>query len=189
MVSDDRWAKAVSVGQLVDVQPVPLPKDLQELVDLMADDVWWLARRLYLWLASPSRRLPTGVRLAQLAGADLAEYENDADECLSAFAAQAEDRGARFGFLRTAAYGGWRARTGGDTRTGPARVEQFMEALGNPADDHWGPGGEYRARLPVEPAEVADRTRLRLLLLSRPWELSTDTAQWLVRAGIRYARA
>ena len=32
-----------------------------------------------------------------------AEYENDADECLSAFAAQAEDRGARFGFLRTAA--------------------------------------------------------------------------------------
>lgn len=69
------------------------------------------------------------------------------------------------------------------------RVEQFMEALGNPADDHWGPGGEYRARLPAEPAEVADRTRLRRLLLSRPWELSTDTAQWLVRAGIRYARA
>jgi GTPase SAR1 family protein len=57
------------------------------------------------------------------------------------------------------------------------------------ADDHWGPGGEYRARLPAEPAEVADRTRLRRLLLSRPWELSTDTAQWLVRADIRHARA
>jgi hypothetical protein len=155
----------------------------------MADDVWWLARRLYLWLASPSRRLPTGVTLAQLAGADLAEYENDADECLSAFAAQAEDRGARFGFLRTAAHGGLACSHWWGHPHWPARVEQFMEALGNPADDHWGPGGEYRARLPAEPAEVADRTRLRRLLLSRPWELSTDTAQWLVRAGIRYARA
>ena len=159
------------------------------LDDLMADDVWWLARRLYLWLASPSRRLPTGVTLAQLAGADLAEYENDADECLSAFAAQAEDRGARFGFLRTAAHGGLACSHWWGHPHWPARVEQFMEALGNPADDHWGPGGEYRARLPAEPAEVADRTRLRRLLLSRPWELSTDTAQWLVRAGIRYARA
>ena len=51
-----------------------------------------------------------------------------------------------------------------------------MKALDNPADDHWGPSGEYRARLPAEPADVADRTRLRRLLLSRPWQLSTDTA-------------
>jgi hypothetical protein len=33
---------------------------------------------------------------------------------------------------------------------------------------------------------VADRARLRRLLLSRPWELSTDAAQWLADAGIRY---
>ena len=33
VVGDDRRAKAVSVGQLVDVQPVPLPENLQELVD------------------------------------------------------------------------------------------------------------------------------------------------------------
>jgi len=64
-----------------------------------------------------------------------------------------------------------------------------MQALGNPADDHWGPGGKYRAELPAEPADIADRARLRRLLLSRPWELSTDAAQWLVHAGIRYARA
>jgi hypothetical protein len=64
-----------------------------------------------------------------------------------------------------------------------------MEALDNPADDRWGPGGEHTARLPADPADIADRARLRRPLLLRPWELSTDTAQWLVRAGIRYARA
>jgi hypothetical protein len=64
-----------------------------------------------------------------------------------------------------------------------------MKALDNPADDHWGLSGEYKARLPAEPADIADRARLRRLLLSRPWELSTVTAQWLVRAGNRYARA
>ena len=64
-----------------------------------------------------------------------------------------------------------------------------MKALGNPADDHWGPGGKYRAELPAEPADVADCARLRWLLLSRPWELSTDSADWLADAGIRYIRA
>ena len=159
------------------------------LDDLTADDVWLLAPRLYQWLASPSRRLPTGVTLAQLAGAGLTEYENDVDECLSAFAAQAEDRGARFGFLRTAAHGGLACSHWWGHPHWLARVGRFMEALDNPADDHWGPGGDYRARLPAEPADIADRARLRRLLLSRPWELCTDTAHWLVRAGIRYARA
>jgi hypothetical protein len=69
-----------------------------------------------------------------------------------------------------------------------AQVDQFMKVIGNPGDDHWGPGGEYRARLPAEPADIAARDRLRRLLLSRPWELSTDAAQWLVHAGIRYVR-
>jgi len=77
-----------------------------ELDGIMAEDVWWLARRLYHWLANPARKLPTGVTLTQLAGDGLAEYEDDADECLSAFGAQAEERGVRFGFARTAAHGG-----------------------------------------------------------------------------------
>ena len=44
---------------------------------------------------------------------------------------------------------------------------------------------------PIRPrvSVVADRKLLRRILLSRPWELSTDTAQWLIRAGIGYARA
>lgn len=156
------------------------------LDDVMADNVWWLARRLYQWLASPSRRLPIGGTLAQLAGDGLTEYEDDADECLSAFGAQVEERGARFGFARAAAHGGLACSHWWGHPHWPAQVERFMKALDDPADDHWGPGGGYRAELSAESAEVADRTRLRRLLLSRPWELSTDAAQWLVCAGIRY---
>jgi hypothetical protein len=63
-----------------------------------------------------------------------------------------------------------------------------MKALGNPADDRWGPGGKYKTELSAEPVDVADRARLRRLLLSRPWELSTDAAQWLVHADIRHVR-
>jgi hypothetical protein len=156
------------------------------LDDITADNVWWLARRLFHWLASPSRKLPTGATLAQLAGDGLAEYEDDADECLSAFAAQAEERGARFGFTRTAAHGGLACTHWWGHPHWPAQVERFLLALDNPADEHWGPGGKYWARLPAEPTDIADRARLRRLLLSRPWELNTDAAQWMVEAGIRY---
>jgi hypothetical protein len=155
--------------------------------DLTAEGVWLLGRRLYLWLVSPSRRLPTGLTLAQLAGIGLAEYEDDADECLSAFTAQADDYGARFGFLRTAAHGGLACRHWWGHPHWPTRVERFIRALDNAADEHWGPHAEFRARLSAEPGGLADRARLRRVPLARPWELSTDTAQWLVRAGIRYA--
>jgi len=95
----------------------------------------------------------------------------------------------RFGFARTAAHGGLACSHWWGHPHWPTQVERFMKVLGSPADDHSGPGGEYRAGLPDEPADIADRARLRRLLLSRPWELSTDAAQWLVQAGIRYARA
>ena len=153
-----------------------------------ANDVWWLVRRLYQWLVNPSRELPTGVTLAQLAGDGLPEYEADADDSLSAFGAQAEDHGVRFGFVRTAAHGALACSHWWGHPHWPIRVERFMKALDNPADGHWGSGGEHRAGLSAEPPDVGDRTRLRRLLLSRPWDLSTDAAQWLVRAGIRYAR-
>lgn len=160
-----------------------------ELDAISSDSIWLLAHRLFQWLASPARRIPTGMTLAQLAGDDLAEYRNDADGCLSAFGSQAAERGARFAFMRTAAHGGVACSRWWGHPHWPSRTARFMQALGNPADDHWGPGGEYRAGLPAEPADIADRARLHRLLLSRPWELSPDAAQWLVSAGIRYARA
>lgn len=152
-----------------------------------ADDVGWLVERLYRWIVDPSRLLPTGVTLAQLAGDDLPEYEAEADDILSAFGTQAEDYGVRFGFARTAAHGGLACSHWWGHPHWPIRVDRFMQALDNPADDHWGSGCEHRAGLPAEPPDVGDRTRLRRLLLSSPWDLSTDAAQWLVLAGIRYA--
>ena len=155
---------------------------------ITAEDAWELARRLFVWLTSPVRKLPTGVTLAGLAGDELAEYRDDADACLSKFAVQAEERGARFGFIRTAAHGGLACSHWWGHPHWPAQVDQFVKVLDDPADDHWGTGSEYRANLSAEPADVADRARLRRLLLSRPWELSADAAQWLVSAGIRYPR-
>jgi hypothetical protein len=160
-----------------------------ELDGITEDDVWWLARRLYQWLASPVRRLPTGVTLAQLAGDGLAEYKDDAVARLGAFAVQAEERGTRFGFARTAAHGGLACSHWWGHPHWAAQVNRFMKALGDPADDHWGPGGKHQAALPAEPADVADRARLRRLLASRPWELNADSAAWLVHAGIGYIRA
>ena len=73
---------------------------------ITVEQVWQLAHRLYAWLTSPVRKLPSGMTLAQLAGDGLAEYRDDADSSLSTFAVQAEERGPRFGFARTAAHGG-----------------------------------------------------------------------------------
>lgn len=152
-----------------------------------AEGTWKLAGRLFQWLTSPARKLPTGMTLAQLAGDDLARYKDDADAGLSTFAVQAEERGARSGLTRVAAHGALACPHWWGHPHWPARVGQFMTALDNPADDHWGPGGDGKARLPAEPADLTDRAHLRRALLSRPWELSADAAQWLADADIRYA--
>jgi hypothetical protein len=130
----------------------------QALEGITVDEVWWLAGRLYQWLASPARKMPTGVTLAQLAGDGLPEYQDDADGALSAFGAQAEDRGVRLGFARTAAHGALACSHWWGHPYWATRVDWFMKALDNPADDHWGAGGEHRTRLSAEPPDVADRT-------------------------------
>ena len=154
---------------------------------ITADEVWRLATRLYAWLASPARKLPSGVTLARLAGGDLARYKDDADAALSTFAVLAEERGPRFAFARVAAHGGLACSHWWGHPHWPVLADQFVTALDDPADNRWRPGGKYRARLPAEPPDVADRARLRRLLLARPWELSADAAQWLADAGIRYS--
>lgn len=154
---------------------------------ITADEVWRLAARLHAWLASLARKLPGGVTLARLADGDLARYKDDADAALSTFAVLAEERGPRFAFARAAAHGGLACSHWWGHPHWPALAGQFVTALDNPADDRWGPGGKYRARLPAEPPDVADRARLRRLLLARPWELSAAAAQWLADAGIRYS--
>jgi hypothetical protein len=57
--------------------------------------------------------------------------------------------------------------------------------IDDPEHEHWHFEGHGSLR-PVEPAEVTDRAELRQVLLRRPWDLNTDVADWLVRAGIGY---
>src|SRR6266511_1540308 len=59
---------------------------------LDTDHVGWLAVRIFRWLVNPGRRLPTGVTLADLAGADLGEFTEHVDGMLGGCAATAEPR-------------------------------------------------------------------------------------------------
>jgi hypothetical protein len=86
---------------------------------LDTDDVDRLAVRIFRWLVNPSRRLPTGVTVADLAGDDLGEFTGHVDGTLGGFAATAGRRGPRFAlYTGRQCTVGWRARTGGAHRPG-----------------------------------------------------------------------
>ena len=70
----------------------------------------------------------------------------------------------------------------------PPLVARFVTALDNPGDDHWGRDGELRNRLRPEPERVQDRDALTRTLLRRPWDLDSNSAEWIVSAGIGYLR-
>ena len=144
---------------------------------------------MFRWLVNPRRRLITGVTLAELARGGLRKYEDDADLRLGGFVGQAADRGARFGMARTAAHGALACPHWWGHPRWPDLVDRLLLALDDPADKHWGQGGEFRKRLPPEPAVVADRKLLRQVLRSRPWDLTSESATWLVTAGIGYLRS
>lgn len=162
---------------------------LSALDGVAAKDVKWLAIRVFRWLVNPRRRLITGVTLAELARDSLQAYEDDADLRLGGFVRQAADRGARFGMARTAAHGALACPHWWGHPRWPDLVDRLVMALEDPADKHWGQGGEFRKRLPPEPPIVADRKLLRQVLRSRPWDLTSDSATWLITAGIGYMRS
>lgn len=154
-----------------------------------AQDVEWLAIRVFRWFVNPGRRLVTGGTLIELAGAGLGEYEDKADLRLGGFAVQAAERGARFGFARAAAHGAAACEHWWGHPRWPDLVDRLVLALDDPADTHWGQDGKRRMRLPPEPPIMADRKQLRRVLLSAPWNLSSESAAWLISAGIGYLRS
>ena len=152
------------------------------------DDLRWLGGRIYQWIVNPGRRLPTGMTLLDLARENLPRLENDADEALTGFVYQAEDRGVGFAFRRAAAHGGLACRHWWGHPAWPELVDRFIHALDDPGDPHRGDNGEFRARLRAEPATVQDHSSLRRMLLQRPWALDFGSAQWIVAAGIGHLR-
>ncbi len=148
----------------------------------------WLAVRIWRWLVNPARRLPTGWTLAELAGSDLDEYRDHADGAMGGFAATAEEYGVRYAFWRAAVHGGLACRHWWGTPAWPGLVDRFMRALDTPDDPHWRDGTRWQAIVGAAPLRAADRTGLRRLLMRRPWTLDSQTAQWVVDAGIGYLR-
>ncbi|MFE6750303.1 hypothetical protein ACFVGM_30930 [Kitasatospora purpeofusca] len=158
------------------------------LAGLAVEDADALGYRLFRWLTNPERKLATGATLGELAKteADLDEYVEHADQSLRGFIAQMEDKGVRFGLLRTACHGALACQQWWGHPTWPARVDRFMAMLDNPEDDQWGPNATYRERLLPEPSGLRDRSALRATLLKAPWELDSTTADWITDAGIGY---
>jgi hypothetical protein len=78
--------------------------------------------RLFEWMVNPTRRLPTGQTLAELARADdgdLAGFEDHADRMVGGYCAIIEQDGAVLCSSRPQPPVRWRAGTGGARRAGP----------------------------------------------------------------------
>jgi hypothetical protein len=164
-------------------------ESVEILNDLDPGDFAPLLERLYQWCAAPGRHLPTGQTLAELAGVDLPAYTDHVDRAVGSFSDMIDERGGCFAFLRAAAHGALACPHWWGHPKWPALVAEFTAALDDPAHAYWGTGPVRHAALPPEPAGIADREHLRAVLLQHPWELDTDSAQWLTTAGLRHQPA
>lgn len=103
--------------------------DADILDELHADDLDWLAVRIFRWMTDPKRRLPIGVTLGELAGAGLSELVDHVDLTLGSMATTAERYGVRHALWKAAAHGGLACRHWWGTPTWPATVFAFLAAL------------------------------------------------------------
>jgi hypothetical protein len=160
----------------------------RSLDEISLDEFRWLGAQVYRWIVNPERRLPVGMTLGNVAGKSLNQLKIDADDALTAFFYEGEDLGIGAAFHRAAAHGGRQCGHWWGHPGWAQLVAAFTRVLDEPWDAHWGGHGEFRARLPAEPALVRDREGLRQTLLQRPWTLDGESAQWVAAAGIRHAR-
>jgi hypothetical protein len=158
-------------------------KDFAALDSDFTDDLF---SDMFEWLSEPDRVLPDGRTLGQLAGEDLDELVDHMDRALGGIAASAERHGLDFVLQRAAVHGGLACEQWWGTPWWPDIVAEFLARLDDPRHPHWGEGSKWYLGLPTQPAEVADRRRLRALLLNDPESLSEDAAEFCVEAGIRF---
>jgi hypothetical protein len=172
-------------GAIIGGEGVPLIAT-EDLGDLEADFSDELFMRLFERLSDPTRVLPDGRSLRQLAGQDLDDLVDHMDRTLGGIAADADRHGLDFAMQRTAAHGGLACAHWWGTPWWPDIVTEFLARLEDPHHPHWGNDGDRYARLPTQPAEVADRRQLRMLLLDAPEALSDEGAEFCVEAGIGF---
>lgn len=155
---------------------------LAQLDDLESEDVEELIDLLATWLTRLERRLPIGLTLAELAAAahsSVKDYAEDTMETLDAFLSMVDERGPSFAFLRTAAHGAAACEHWWNHPRWPSHVETFLVELRNGENEHL-------ERIGPRPEAIADLAFLQQLLLNRPWELDSASAQWIAEADIRY---
>jgi hypothetical protein len=158
----------------------------EDLADVDSDLSDELFLDIFERLSDPDRGLPDGRTLRHLAGGDLQGLVDHMDRTLGGIAASAERHGLDFALQRAAVHGGLACRHWWGTPWWPDIVAEFLARLDNPKHQHWGKDGDWYARLPAQPPEVADRRVLRALLLDAPEELSEDGAEFCVEAGIGF---
>ena len=132
-------------------------------------------QRTMLWLRSASRWI--GMRMS---------CRNTATWALCGMAASAERHGLDFALQRAAAHGGLACSHWWGTPWWPDIVTKLLARLEDPDHSHWGKDRDWYARLPTQPAEVADRRQLRRLLLDAPEALSDEGAAFCIAAGIGF---
>jgi hypothetical protein len=158
------------------------------LAEVNVEDVDVIAIRLFRWMTNPKRKLSIGVTLGELArtAEDVKEYEEHPDRSFSGFVGQMEGRGVRFGLLRTACHGALACSHWWKHPAWPTLVERYVSVLDIPTDPHWGPDGEWHAKLGTEPDSMRDGTVLAAMLLKTPWKLDDSAAEWITNSGFRY---
>ena len=143
-----------------------------------------LAQSAVFWLTTPGRPLVTGVALDELAGSDLERFGDQVVAAAEEWCGNADYDGADHGLIKIALYAvAQPCKTWWGTPQWRRMVNSFMAALGDRNHAHWREAGE---RWPsVEPtANVADRPRLRAMLLVSPWDLDPPSVHWILQAGL-----
>ncbi len=175
------------LGEIFDDEDAPLIAT-EDLADLEADFSDELFMTMFQRLSDPDRVLPDGRTLRQLADEDLGELVDHMDRALGGIAVSANRHGLDLALQRAAAHGGLGCAHWWGTPWWPDIVAEFLARLEDPRHPHWGKARDWYARLPDQPPEVADRRRLRTLLVDAPEALSDGGAEFCVEAGIGFIR-
>ena len=180
---------------------------MDDLDDLDPGELESFVVPLYQWLIRPTRKLVTGGTLIDAAeralaafhrespdetpadltpSAILGNYADHVDEYGGRWLDRADKVGVPLTVLSAGAFMGSLNSRWWGTRGWPDCVDALFRVLDRPDHEFWHRAS--RSSVPVPPAGAPDEATLRRLLLTAPWQLNDETADWLVNeVGIGYA--
>lgn len=121
--------------------------------------------------------------LAELAQDELDVLQDHATAQIAALSDKAEDPGVDVVLLFLAMRGGGACGRWWGSPRWPAIVDAFVALLNDPGDPWWQDHRTYPAH---RPGEAADLGLLRYLLLTRPYQLSYEAAEFCIDNGIGF---